>query len=56
MKGKQICSAVILLMVCVLSAWAVLNGDIEGFVADSSGAFGGRQGCGSVTSQEGGSP
>ena len=39
MNGKQIWSAVILLMVGALSGWAVLNGDIEGFVADSSGAF-----------------
>src|SRR5881296_2455850 len=39
MRGNQVWSAVILLIVCALSAWAVLNGDIEGFVTDGSGAF-----------------
>src|SRR5262245_9166871 len=39
MRGKQVWSAAILLMMCALSAWAVLSGDIEGFVTDGSGAF-----------------
>src|SRR2546426_11945903 len=39
MRGNQIWSAAIVLIVCALSAWAALNGDIEGFVTDSSGAF-----------------
>ncbi len=39
MRGKQIWNAVILSIVCALSAWAALNGDIEGFVTDGSGAF-----------------
>src|SRR5256886_15960322 len=39
MNGKQIWSAVILLMVGALRGWRGINGDIEGFVAERSGAF-----------------